>query len=53
MQDINKAGQDDTPSFDLRLEDKFCKSYSTKFGKNLKTCVSGKGNNHFEINTTD
>lgn len=53
MQDINKAGQDDIPSFNLKMENGFCQSYSTKFGKNLKTCVSDKGNNHFEINTTD
>lgn len=53
MQDINKAGQDDTPSFNLKMENGFCHSYSTKFGKNLKTCVSDKGNNHFEINTID
>lgn len=51
MQDINMAGQDDTPSFDLKLEDGFCRSYNTKFNKNLKTCVYSKGNNHFEIKT--
>ncbi|AUR52596.1 hypothetical protein [Aquella oligotrophica] len=53
MQDINRIGQDDTPQFDLNMENNYCHSYGTKFGKNLRTCVYDKGNNHFEIVTTD
>ncbi len=53
MQDINRVGQDDIPQFDLNMENNYCHSYGTKFGKNLKTCVYDKGNNHFEIVTTD
>lgn len=53
MQDINRVGQDEISQFDLKMENNYCHSYGTKFGKNLKTCVYDKGNNHFEIKTTD